>query len=42
MWDSASLRAKSLREINKNMEQRQSKERHSKEQKRRKTLEVRF
>jgi hypothetical protein len=41
-WDGASLRAKTLREIKENMGQCESKERDFKEQKRRKTLEVRF
>jgi hypothetical protein len=40
--DSANLRAKTLREIKENMGQCESKERDFKEQKRRKTLEVRF
>jgi hypothetical protein len=41
-WDSASLRTETLREIKENMGQSKSKERDFKEQKRRKTLEVRF
>jgi hypothetical protein len=40
-WDSACLRAKTLREIKENMGQSESKERDFKEQER-KTLEVRF
>jgi hypothetical protein len=39
---SASLRANNLREIKENMGQSVSKERDFKEQKRRKTLEVKF
>jgi hypothetical protein len=39
-WDSASLRAKTLREIKENMGQSESQDRDFKEQKRRKTSEA--